>query len=300
MNPNQTGDSDGAVAQSVPGPILLVDGKNCAYRAIYANQTPYGPVKYHSLIVMLRFINTWVEKHKPSSVHVFWDAPRHAVWRRRVYEEYKDRQEPELHDERNIKDELVATQNAAKELFQFMNVRQYERKHQEADDLIYAACQTVYPRPTIIVSSDSDFLQIPFSMQNVKLYEPKHHKFFDVPEYNPAVAKALMGDNADCVDGYEQIGPKRSARIAESAEKVQSFLVERGKSPFYRNLLLIDLSLCPDLLANRVYVMKGLVKPIVFDKTEIFKIANAHKVNGLIQEYDKIVLPFKKLGKQTS
>lgn len=274
-------------------PILLIDGRNCAYRAIYANQTPYNGVRYHSLVVILRFMRTWLDKHQPSSIHIFWDAPRQTIWRCRLLETYKCRP---VNAHRDIKEELARTQDAAQIIFKDMNVRQYQCEAMEADDLIYAASRLLYPQDIIIISSDRDFLQIPYFMRNVKVYEPRQNRFLDTPKVNPIYQKALMGDKADCVDGYNLIGPVKSAALAESLDRVEEFLRNNGRAKFYRNLMLIDLALCPRLLANQAYVSKIMQTKLNYNRESILWAATEHKINGLLQEYERIILPFKRLG----
>lgn len=276
-------------------PILLIDGRNCAYRAIYANQAPHNNTRYHSLVVMLRFMRAWLDKHQPSSVHVFWDAPRHTVWRRRLLDTYKERRQAS--GLRDIKVELEQTQNAAQVVFKHMNIRQYQRAAMEADDLIYAMSRVLYPQDIIIVSSDRDYLQIPYYMGNAKLYEPKDNKFLDTPNVNPVHQKALMGDKSDCVDGYYLIGPVKSAVLAESVDKIEEFIGQNDRTKFYRNLMLIDLSLCPYLLPNQAYVSRILTSQLNYNKETILTIARDLKIDGLFQEYERIVLPFKRLNK---
>lgn len=275
----------------MPGLHLLIDGRNCAYRSIYANQDH----KYHSFVVMLRFIKGWINQFKPSEVHIFWDAPRHTVWRRQILEEYKERDTHKQLPGRNVVDELAAVQAAARDLFNVMNVRQYSRKSQEADDLIYAACRNLYPQEVIVVSSDGDFTQIPYYMPNAKLWEPRKGKWVETPKFNPVIQKCLAGDNSDKIDGYDGIGPVHSTRMAGDAKELSEFLAKNERVTYLRNMMLIDLALCPHLLANQMYVAKKLVTPIQFDKKEIIRLMGVHKLNGLFQEYEKICLPFRDL-----
>ena len=104
----------------------------------------------------------------------------------------------------------------SKQFFKCMNVRQYGRKKMEADDMIYAAAVVMHPQEIVIVSTDSDLVQIPFAFNNCKVYNPSKDIEADVPDVNPAVQKALMGDKSDTVDGYRGIGPKKSKVLLES------------------------------------------------------------------------------------
>ena len=289
-------------------PALLVDARNLMYRAIFANkkgQNQGQSQNLHHFTVMLRFMTSWIERFKPSSVNVFWDARRDTLWRRKVYPGYKLRDESKYSVD--IKDDLIYTQAAAKDIFRFLGVRQFDKKCMEADDLIYAACKVLAPAPVVVCSSDSDYQQVSFRMQHVKCFDPMEQKFSEAVDYDPAIAKALAGCKTDVVPGYTGIGPVHSVRLARCLNDRLEFLRaerpiykarqsdESGPSIFIRNLLLVDLSLCPDLLKNQLYVQHILGYKPVFDKSQAMELAHHHKVNGLMTEFDRSAGRFKYL-----
>jgi len=281
------------MSNDAPKPILLVDGRNLMYRAIFANKNGKGYSKAHHFVVMLRFMWGWLDKFQPCAVNVFWDAPRKSVWRRKVFPGYKNRDGKKYRDD--IKDDLIITQAAARAIFAHMGVRQYKKKGMEADDLIYSACRVLSPSPIIICSSDKDYEQIVFRMTNVRHYDPMKEKFTGAPDYDPALAKALAGDTSDTIDGYEGIGPVKSGKLARSVTDLEEFLEARGKEPYIRNRLLVDMALCPYLLKNDLYVRKVLASHTSFDKKVIMAEGKKHRVGGLASEFSRIVGPFKLL-----
>lgn len=274
---------------------LFIDGRNCLYRAIYAVKadTRYQ-VKYHYFVILLRQISSWINIIRPSSVHVFWDAPRSTVWRRAVLETYKDRSKSQYVED--ISEELKMTTKVANEFFPYMNVRQYIRKQMEADDLIYAATSILHPQKTVIVSTDSDMLQIPYSYVSSSVYDPAKKETIKTPVVSPVWQKALMGDKADSISGYNGIGPVKSAALLESHSDLRLFLDSKGADTFYMNLLLIDLSLCPRLLKNKVYIQKRLAEPVQYCNKTINELIMKHKVQGLLQEFNNIMPHFQQLS----
>ena len=146
-------------------PSLLIDARNVLYRAVYAGKhDTRHEVKYHNFVILLRQIVSWIRRYNPDSVHVFWDAPRKSVWRRKALKTYKDRSKNQYLDD--IGEDLAITTKIAGEFFKVMNVRQYSKKEMEADDLIYAAASVMHPSPTVVVSTDSDMVQIPFTFSS--------------------------------------------------------------------------------------------------------------------------------------
>ncbi len=277
-------------------PILLIDARNVVYRSIYAGEAVrvrnrYA-VPYHFFTLFLRQVAGWINKFQPTSVMVFWDAPRKTVWRRQILETYKDRPPSNMKD---ITEDLARVTTIAQEYFKVMNVRQFEREEMEADDLIYAATTVLHPRPTVIISSDSDMVQIPFSYSSSKIFNPLKSEETAVPEYNPIMLKALVGDKTDVIDGYMGIGPVKGKRLLDDWTALQQFLEVNGRKTYNRNILLIDLSLCPRLLANKLYFQRHCSDKVEFSKPKINELTNKYKVNGILAEFTNIVLPFQNL-----
>ncbi len=282
--------------QPPTGPALLIDARNAMYRAVYAGMADKSDrVKYHYFVIFLRQFAAWINKKRPSSIHVFWDAPRETVWRRQVLPTYKDRSTSNYVE--GLAENLAHTTAVAQDFFKYMGVRQYSKKEMEADDLIYAAVSVMHPRKTYIVSNDSDMTQIPFRFNSCTVYKPDGLSGSDVetPNINPAHLKALVGDKSDAIPGYNQIGPVKGTAMLRDFAALDEFLKLKGQHTYRRNLILIDLSLCPRLLANTCYIQRTLAEPVVWDKGEVMKLIMQHKVNGLQQEFNDLVVPFKNL-----
>lgn len=275
-------------------PHLLIDARNTLYRAIYAVKADRRfDVKYHYVTVLLRQFSTWMNIYRPTSVSVFWDAPRKTVWRRSILDTYKDR--PPNAYMGDISEELKETTEVAKEIFDVMNVRQFERQGMEADDLIYAMASILHPVTNVIISSDSDMIQIPYVYNSTKIYDPGKKQEVSIPDINPVWQKALVGDKSDCIDGYRGIGEKKSKILLESHKSLKAYLDEHGSQIFNRNLLLIDLSLCPKLMHNKIYCHRRLALETRYDEKSINDLIIKHKINGLLQEYHDLILPFRGL-----
>jgi len=278
-------------------PALLIDARNALYRSIYAVRADHRPgPKYHYFTIFLRQLSKWIRTLDPSSIHVFWDAPRETTWRRMILPTYKDRSSSNFVE--GIAEDLAMTTNVAKMFFPHMGVRQYERKQMEADDLIYTAVSILHPQRSIIVSTDSDMMQIPYRFNSCSVFDPTEMQMVPVPTVNPVYLKSLVGDNADSIKGYYGIGPKKGQALLEDQNGLHEFLKTKGAKTFHLNMLLIDLSLCPRLLSNTIYMHKKLVQPISFSVDEINKLTMTHKVNGIPQEFSDLIFPFRDIATQ--
>lgn len=280
---------------------LFIDSKNAMYRAVYAIKSQQERAKYsgkvvqpsHSIVVLLRQITGWIREFKPTSVHLFYDAPRASVWRRKILESYKDRSSSQYIED--ISEDLEKCITISKELFQFLNVRQYFRESMEADDLIFAAAAIRHPARTVIISTDSDMVQIPYMFNSCEVYNPSLGKVVEVPDINPAISKALIGDKSDNIKGYHGIGPKKGEVILEDGKKLQDFFEFKGNSTFKQNLLLTDLMLNPKLLSNKLYALRESSSDIKYDTKAILEIAKSHQINSIQSDFVDLIYPFEKL-----
>lgn len=275
-------------------PALLVDARNAMYKAVYASLTDRSDrPKYHFFTIFLRQMAAWINQKNPTSIHVFWDAPRETVWRRGVLPTYKDRTKSNYVE--GLAEGLAKGTSVAQAVLPFMGVRQYSRDCMEADDLLYAAVSLLHPKKTVIVSNDSDMVQIAYRFNSCTIYSSTEAADVEIPDVNPAHLKALMGDKADSIAGYEQVGPVTARNMLLDQTKLQEFLALRGSKTYRRNLALIDLGMCPKLLSNTFYVQKVLAQPVAFDKAQVNKLIMEYKINGMLQEFMNLVMPYERL-----
>lgn len=285
--------------------ILLIDAKNALYRSVYAVKNSDWGKDRHAFVALLRQISGWINKFRPSSVHMFWDAPRKEVWRKDLLKTYKSNRDDNTYIE-DVSADINSLQETTREFMKYMNVFQYKRKRMEADDLLYAASLVLHPNNTVIVSTDSDMVQIPYMLGSSVVYNPKKDQIlsFDSDQFsvlasvegvNPAWQKALTGDKADAIEGYRGIGPKKSAALLQSHSGLQEFLDIKGREKFIKNTMLVDLALCPSLLANQLYIRKKLAAGVEFSKQEIIGLIQKYKVSGLMSEYTDLIVPFMNL-----
>jgi len=283
---------------------LCVDGKNAIYRAVFAGyyDPSFKKTGYDYFVILLRFISNYISLLKPEAVHIFWDTPRNKTWRRQVLQEYKEHRTEKYKELTiDIHKELARQTKLAISIFKLLNCRQYYADAMEADDLIYSFC-AINDDKTVIVSSDQDFQQITYKMDHVFLYNPlaKTQQIEQRPTHNIVIAKALMGDKSDNINGYYNIGPKRSEALSRCAKTRSDFfksdkavIMEDGQlkwvgnSVYKRNRRIIDLSWCPHLPSNCEYIEDKQLLPPVFNTNKIEDIARKFKVRGVLTEISR-------------
>lgn len=274
---------------------MAIDGRNCIYRAIYAGLSENNQESVDPVVIFFRFISSYLMKYKSNSIHFFWDSPKEKVWRRRIYPAYKDGRVNARHEEFDIEEMLSRCTTIVMEMINILNSRSYARDGQEADDLIYAFCRQCANNKILIISSDGDFKQIPYLYHNIDLFNPLSKLGTVLPRENvdPVEVKSFSGEKSDNIDGYCQIGPVRARSLVCDLKKREEFFKIHKRKTYLRNRALIDLSLCPYLLANINYVIKVMTKDIKYDEPEIRNIIQKYKVKGLSGEISKSLMAFR-------
>ena len=290
---------------------LLIDGKNSLYRSVFAGfvDPRFKQLGHDYFLIFLRFINNYINKFRPTSVHIFWDAKR--SWRKTVYPEYKVQRADQYIDRGfDVPGELRRQMIIAIETLKYLNIRQYFNHQQEADDLIYAFIKNNLSAESIILSGDGDFKQITYRHPNIKIYNPLSKKlgFEDVPSLDPVLVKSLTGDKSDNIHGYYGIGKvKMKPLIMDEKARTEFFASDKafimkdgqkelvGDTVFNRNKQIIDLSMNPHLQENIDYIASQQIVPISYDLEAVKAIILKYKLRGLMADINNLTLPFKNL-----
>ena len=167
----------------------------------------------------------------------------------------------------------------------------------EADDIIGIIAQKYNDEPTLILSSDKDFIQL-HAYKNVRQYSPAMKKF--IRHDNPSVylkEHILKGDRGDgipnifspdgvFVDGGRQ-KPLRKNIISsvthldiDNVESCELLENEEYKRNWMRNRQLIDLSLIPDDIKDKIVAVCEHYE--VNDRSKLFNYFIQNKLSNLM------------------
>lgn len=272
---------------------MLIDCKNCLYRAIYAGLSDENFKRSGAdyMVIFFRFIQSYITIFKPKEIHFFWDAPKNNLWRKKLYPEYKEGRIPR---DPNADNYQVRNAKFIKGLVPYIGCRNYLIDDQEADDLIYAFCKVV-PDKTVVVSSDGDFKQLLYMFNHITLYNPlaKSNNVMTEIDHDPVEIKCLTGEKADNISGYVQIGPVRAENIIKSIDKRLDLMKLYGRDIYIRNRKLIDLSISPCVAENMSYIMDVMAVKNVYEPQKIARYIIDNKIKGITSEVKRIILPFK-------
>ena len=217
---------------------LILDANNLLFRARHACfRRKYDHVIVHTFF---RSIKPIVEKFSPDCVYFVLDG--YPKKRMEMQPDYKGTRE--YHDKDNFRAQRKQSIQMVKDSVPFLVMRHPDM---EADDVIADLCLRLIPEADekIVVSSDTDFIQLCQDASNVKLYNPIKKDYREPPEYPYASWKALRGDGADNIPGIRGIGNKRAAQLLSESGLLEEFLNKREpevRETYTQNLEMIKLS----------------------------------------------------------
>lgn len=218
--------------------ILAIDFMNQAHRARSGFQLGPAPVVYN----FFRQFKALVDQFKPSRIYIALEG--RPVHRYEAMGDYKANRKVEADDPRakelekffKQKDVIV---DLLKNHFPVSVVR---HPTSECDDtlanLIRRSSSAV---PWVLVSSDTDFIQLLQEHDNLRIYNPVQKKFVEAPDYPYVMWKALRGDPSDNIPGVPGIGDKTADKLASDPELLAEFITRPDVQPvFTRNYELIQ------------------------------------------------------------
>jgi 5'-3' exonuclease len=218
--------------------ILCVDFMNLAHRARSGFQAGDYPVVFN----FFRQFKALVDQFKPNRVYVVLEG--RPVTRHATLNEYKANRVVAEDDPRHEglmkffrqKDLILDL------LVKYFPVTVVRHPTSEADDTIANLVRTSSTAvPWIVVSSDTDFIQLLQEYSHISLYNPVKKDFVKCPDHPYVTWKALRGDPTDNIPGIPGVGDKTAEKIASDPEMLVDFLTDPTKADlFQRNFDLIS------------------------------------------------------------
>ena len=214
--------------------VLLLDANNLIYRARYsAKFSREGDAAI--IYSFFRSLRPLVEKFEPDTCYFVRDG--RPANRNEILPSYKKNRVRE-HDEIFL-EQKKAIEELVDSCFPITVCRDLNL---EADDLIaHLILNEHYQDECVIVSSDTDFIQLLQAHKNCSLYNPITKKYREAPEYDYLTWKSLRGDSSDNIPGIPRVGDKTAEKLALDPEKLEKFLINKDFREIYeRNRSLIE------------------------------------------------------------
>ncbi len=280
--------------------LLVIDMLNMYFRAyivdpsLSTNGEPIGGIKG-----TLKILQKLIRETSPDEVVLCWDGAGGSQRRKTVNKNYKEGRKP-VRLNRNIRnmsqeDEIKNKVWQQLRLVEILNETPFIQlmfDGIEADDVIsYVVQNNRYAGwQKIMVSSDKDFFQL--LDDETVLYRPIQKEVlnkksvtekYGIHPNNMALARAVVGDKSDNLEGVRGIGlptvAKRFPFLSEATSYVVNDLVEYSETvpssaKAYKNLVEEQVKV------KQNYKLMQLYTPSISAQT-------AHKINNLIDEGDR-------------
>jgi len=196
--------------------VLLIDGYNMLYRSRSGYKVGDNPIIY----TFFRSLRALVGRFEPDIVYfVLEGIPKKRL---ALSPEYKAQRT--YHDDDGFYRQRT---KIIEMLSQSFPIRVVRHDDYECDDVLAnIVYHTHSSDDCIVVSSDTDFIQLYNQHPTVQLYNPIRKAFVSRPGYDYVTWKSLKGDNADNIAGFSGIGDKRAEKLVRNPENLIAFLSE--------------------------------------------------------------------------
>jgi len=214
-------------------PYLIIDGMNVFIRHFLVNGTVNSKSELVGGVVgFLRFMNHAIDIFSPSKVFVVWESGGGSAKRKSIYKDYKANR-GKIKEFKKLKSGSASMKDSLKydhetrvkqltqlyRLLSFTPACQVFVSGTECDDVVsYIATQYFRTDKTdkIIVSNDKDFYQL-LEDETITIYDHSKreivdgnavYKKFGIAPRNFCMARSMVGDPSDNIDGVIGVGLK--------------------------------------------------------------------------------------------
>jgi 5'-3' exonuclease len=268
---------------------ILIDLPNICYIALFVFRKEMGDKEtdftYHKHLIM-NILFKYIREFEPDEIILAIDDKK--CWRHLKFPEYKAhrklKKKADGYDWNTYYTYLDGFTEELKKLpFKILKV-----PYSEADDTVGVLSKTFVDTDNILISGDSDYIQLLKHKQN-KLYSTKTNKF--IKEDNPEKAlmvKIISGDKtSDNIPPIKpRVGPKTAIKLLET-DGLEALLNEDGvRENFELNKLLISLDEIPITIQTKILDMYDNYK--VPERTDWMKWLKEHKLKKIFSQFSTV------------
>lgn len=215
--------------------LLIIDGSNLLFQMYYGMPSRIINSKGIQIQGVLGFIGALrkiINVIKPTHMVVVFDGECVSE-RCNLYSEYKSNRidYSELPEEETPFFQLPFVYKC----LDYLNIKYYETKNGEADDVISSYALTFKDKFKIVIASfDSDFFQLISENTVVYRYRGKSSYICDekyiIDKYNILPSqyvdyKSLIGDKADNIKGIERVGCKTASKLLNQFGSIENIIL---------------------------------------------------------------------------
>lgn len=175
----------------------------------------------------------------------FFVLEGHPQFRYDLYADYKANRIIKEASRKEQKEKFTKDSRVIISLMQHMPITLCKAANYEADDVIATLCDNMSDEELIVLSNDSDYIQLlQRGYKSCSIYNPIKKTFMEAPSYPYVAWKCLNGDKSDNIPAL--LKPKKALDCVNSPELFKKFMeVEENRANFSVNRQLIEFRSIP-------------------------------------------------------
>jgi 5'-3' exonuclease len=308
---------------------LIIDGHNAGWRL--AKKMPMLTTNGRPVQVvygLLTMVHGLLAQFTPDVAIMCWDTD-HSAYRKKIFPDYKaNRHHFKSEKDQRAYNSTIAQMKEAEAILSQMNVAQLIFPKTEGDDLMAMVCQQTGGWRTI-VSSDMDMFQL--VGDGIDVWSPIKTLLYNRSNFRQREGlspqqflqlRAACGDVSDNIPGiargvgevtirqllakYESVDrlfdPKIEKKVVQMGTRYASLYTDGSKQAYFRNLLLMDLSISsenhPEKEAVTKTVQEAIRRRVKIDLKAVKQMFIENSFQSLLRDFAKWVLPFENLDRE--
>jgi 5'-3' exonuclease len=184
----------------------------------------------------IRNLKATVEQFKPDKVYFVLEG--RPEFRYNLLSSYKANRIVKTAAQQEIRDLFRENKYKIYEILENLPLTVISHTDYECDDVINTLVRKNKEHENIVISNDSDYIQLlQVEGLHVQIYNPFSKKFMEAPSYDYVQFKSLKGDSSDNIPGI--MGPKKAEKTLAKENFVDGLSVEDIQI-YQRNMVLIS------------------------------------------------------------
>jgi 5'-3' exonuclease len=212
---------------------LIIDFNHLAYRSLFGAKKDILDVGFgYFKHVILSGMFSLIRKFSPDEVVIAVDS--NTNWRKQVFPEYKAtrKEKRDAQEDINWADVFATMEELVEELKGFFPFKVMTIKYMEADDIIASLVRLYKTKNWIVVTSDSDYIQL-LRYDNVKVYDAMKGGFMKSEDpLRELKIKILAGDSGDNVPCILKESTSETIKKKGKKDPVRVTLGEKGAEDY--------------------------------------------------------------------
>jgi len=191
-----------------------------------------------------RSLRATIEKFNPDKC--FFVLEGHPQFRYDLFTDYKANRLVKTASKQSAREKVFKCKDEVVKLLQYLPITICKADAFEADDVIATLCEGMRDEELIVLSNDSDYIQLlQRGYKNCQVFNPIKKEYMQAPVYPYVAWKCLAGDKADNIPSL--LKPKKVELAMKDPEVLRQFLsIEENRSNFSINKQLIEFRSVPE------------------------------------------------------